>query len=222
MFGAPFTEPDGNCGNLTAANEVDCSYSSVSVEYSHIPNAQTGEIYIIMITNYNEGAGYISLQQVGGAGTTDCSILESLHYQGNQEFCEGEDYTIDGTTIGATSYRGSIYNEATDTYDPIPGETNPVITVNTTGIYQVETDDGDGDTSVDEVEIIFYDIATIETLNDINECVDPSATSININQDTDILGTQDPTEFNITYYNTQAEADAGTGNIPDPTNYPLP
>lgn len=91
----------------------------MSVEDVSIPNAQTGEIYIIMITNYNEGAGYISLQQVGGAGTTDCSILETT-LPGDQEFCEGEDYTIDGTTIGATSYQWSIYNEATDTYDLLP------------------------------------------------------------------------------------------------------
>ena len=214
----PFTEPDGNCDNLTAANTVDCSYSAVSVEDVSIPNAQTGEIYIILITNFNQGAGYISLQQVGGAGTTDCSILDTT-LGDDQELCEGEDYTIDGTTIGATGYQWSIFNETTGEYDPILGETNPVITVNTTGIYQVETNDGDGDTSFDEVEIIFYDIATIETLNDMEDCVTSDITTIDISQDADILGTQDPTEFNITYYNTQAEADAGTGNIPDPTNY---
>ncbi|MDT0295939.1 PKD domain-containing protein, partial [Mesonia ostreae] len=216
----PFTQPDGNCGNLTAGNVVDCSYSAAPIEDVSIPNAQTGEIYIIMITNYNEGVGYISLQQTGGAGNTDCSILDTT-LPDDQELCEGEDYTIDGTTIGATSYQWSIYNEATDTYDPLPGETNPVITVNTTGIYQVETDDGDGDSSFDEVEIIFYDIATIETLNDLEECFTTDITTIDITQDTDILGAQEPAEFNITYYNTQAEADAGTGNIPDPANYPF-
>jgi len=216
----PFTEPEGNCGNLTSANEVDCSYSADEVENITIPNAQIGEIYIIVITNFEQDPGYISLQQTGGAGTTDCSILDTSLGE-DQELCEGETYTIDGTTIGATSYQWSIYNETTGVYDPIPGETNPVITVSTTGIYQVTTEDDDGDVSFDEIEVIFYDIATIETLNNIEECFTPNITTINITQDADILGAQDPTEFNITYYNTQAEADAGTGNIPDPENYPF-
>ena len=39
----PFTSPTGNCGNLTAANTVDCSYSGSATETVTINNAIAGE-----------------------------------------------------------------------------------------------------------------------------------------------------------------------------------
>ena len=43
-----------NCSNLTAANTADCSYSSSYLEDCNIINAQSGEFYIFMITNYSQ------------------------------------------------------------------------------------------------------------------------------------------------------------------------
>ena len=57
-------------GNIT-----DCSYSSYSTETCHILNAQVGEIYILLITNYSQQPGIITFQQTGGTGITNCDIV---------------------------------------------------------------------------------------------------------------------------------------------------
>ncbi|AWA28784.1 hypothetical protein HYN48_01035 [Flavobacterium magnum] len=58
-------------------NIVDCSYSASSVEVLHLPNALSGEYYVVMITNFNGSEGDIKLTQTNygmqGAGTTICS-----------------------------------------------------------------------------------------------------------------------------------------------------
>lgn len=39
------------------------------------PNAIAGETYVIMITNYSNRPGFITFNQTGGSGLTDCSIV---------------------------------------------------------------------------------------------------------------------------------------------------
>ncbi len=71
----PFASLTGACNNLTAGNTVDCSYSTAVNEVVNIPNAQTGEFYLVLITNFSGQPMNISANQTGGAGTTDCSIV---------------------------------------------------------------------------------------------------------------------------------------------------
>src|SRR5690606_27137602 len=54
---------------------TDCSYSSNPTETLTINNALPGQIYIVLITNYDGGAGNISIQQTGGLGTTSCGDI---------------------------------------------------------------------------------------------------------------------------------------------------
>ena len=90
------------CGQLTAANTIACSFSPAAVENFTIPNAQAGEVYVLLITNYDNVPGYIQLQQTnsgaGNAGSTDCSIVNTDNY------CEGEMVDLDATTPSAISY----------------------------------------------------------------------------------------------------------------------
>src|SRR5690606_1039444 len=106
----PFDNFEGNCDNLddcscpnntsgTAnypyGNVIDCSYDPQATETMTIPNAQAGEYYIVLITNYTfvmpGTAGFIMLAQTNlgdtGAGETDCSIFFDL------TACDGETIT---------------------------------------------------------------------------------------------------------------------------------
>lgn len=69
----------GECGNMgnggSGQNVVDCSYSYVSTEYPSITNAQVGEVYVMLITNYANNVQNLTLTQSGGTGATDCSII---------------------------------------------------------------------------------------------------------------------------------------------------
>ena len=71
----PFASPVGNCGNLTASNDVDCSFAPDPIETVTIPNAQVGQYYILLVTNFDGAAGNVTFQQTGGTGATDCALL---------------------------------------------------------------------------------------------------------------------------------------------------
>jgi len=62
------------CGSLPAP--IDCGFSPVtnpSTEVANIPStATTGQIYILLITNYWATAQTITVSQTGGAGSTNC------------------------------------------------------------------------------------------------------------------------------------------------------
>src|SRR5690606_23403420 len=82
----PFTEVP--CAYEDLQQVVDCSYSSSAFEEVEILNAQAGEIYIMMITNYAGTFGtfgYVNLifDEENSTGTFDCSIVE-----GNADYSE--------------------------------------------------------------------------------------------------------------------------------------
>ena len=61
---------------LTCDKVVSCSYSEDPTETCQIPNsAQTGEYYILLITNYSNQHCNINFSKTSGSGTTDCSIM---------------------------------------------------------------------------------------------------------------------------------------------------
>ena len=76
----PYTSPVTPCsGQLTTSKIVSCSFSASALEYPFIPNAQPGEYYIIMVTNFSNQAGYIKITEVNSSttsqGTINCSGL---------------------------------------------------------------------------------------------------------------------------------------------------
>lgn len=77
IFG-PFTDPVTPCnGQLTANNIIACSYSAAAVENAIITNAQPGQFYLLMVTNFSNQSGYIKISEVSGStGAIDCSGLK--------------------------------------------------------------------------------------------------------------------------------------------------
>ena len=73
----PFADPISPCPNgLTSDKVVSCSYSANPTEHCMIPaTAQTGEYYILVITNYSNQACNINFSKVAGSGSTDCTII---------------------------------------------------------------------------------------------------------------------------------------------------
>jgi hypothetical protein len=74
----PYTNPTTPCnGQITPNYIVSCSYSPNNVELPVIPNAQPGQFYLIMVTNYSNSPGYIKITDLGGnsTGGINCSGL---------------------------------------------------------------------------------------------------------------------------------------------------
>jgi hypothetical protein len=94
------------CTELLCNKVVDCSYSMLSVEYCDIPNGQTGQYYMLMITNFSNQPCNIIFSQTGGTGTTDCTILPPP-CSNNSPLCPGQTIQLTATTIGNATYRWS-------------------------------------------------------------------------------------------------------------------
>lgn len=128
----PFTDPIDACENLNPSTSVDCSFSAAAIETFTIPNAQPGEIYIVLITNFNGSAGFISLGQTGGDGGTNCDILcdFDIDLGEDQILCDVPSYEIVTTLTG-----DDITNP---TFEWSTGDTTQNLTVTETGTYTVE------------------------------------------------------------------------------------
>ncbi|MCB0477879.1 MAG: hypothetical protein KDC84_06935, partial [Crocinitomicaceae bacterium] len=66
-----------DCGSMgsPAGEVVDCSFSFTNNEFPTITGAQVGEVYVMLITNYANVTQQIDLQQISGAGATNCNIV---------------------------------------------------------------------------------------------------------------------------------------------------
>lgn len=128
----PFTEVTAACADLNPSTSVDCSFSANAVENLTIPNAQVGEIYIVLITNFSNDPGFISLGQIGGDGDTNCGILCDLELElgDNQSFCDEDSFEIISTLTG------SSIDSATYLWNT--GDTTPNLTVTESGTYTLE------------------------------------------------------------------------------------
>jgi hypothetical protein len=171
----PFTEQEGNCDQLTAANTVDCSYSAAAVEEFTIPNAEAGEFYILLITNFNQSPGYISLTQTNfgepGSGTTNCDIV----FQNQIAGCSGDEIILTATVTEAIFYQWYIFNEVTEEYDIIAGANDPTLEVDTSGLYQVLATQGTENIE-EEFDVNISPVPEIELPDTISLCGVPDVT----------------------------------------------
>ena len=137
----PFASPTGNCSNLTANNEVDCSFSASATETITIPNAVAGQNYIVLITNYSNQAQDIDFNQSGGTGTTNCGILNSG--APSTSICIGAVGTLSATSNiinptyiwapgGETTQSIQVSPSVTSVYTVSISGTNPVTNTQTT------------------------------------------------------------------------------------------
>ena len=98
-------ETQSPCPNgLTSSKVVSCSYSTSAVENCIIPNnAQTGQYYILIITNYSNNSCNISFSKTAGNGTTDCSIMPPL-VSNDGPYCAGQTIQLHANGQTGASY----------------------------------------------------------------------------------------------------------------------
>lgn len=172
----PFSRTDNYCSDeaLSGENIIDCSYEPDPEERMTIADAEEGDIYVVLITNFETQSGYISLQQTNsddeGSGSTDCTILDSA--LGDDLILCGESETVlDGTTEGATSYEWYFFNEGEEEYELIPGENEATLTVDTSGNYRlVVFDELNDETDEDDINVDFYPVPVANEPEDFFVC----------------------------------------------------
>ena len=202
------------CDQLTFDNTVDCSFSGAFIENFTIINAQPGEIYVLLITNFSQQPGFIQLQQTnaGGAnaGATDCSIVNTTN------LCEGDIISLDATTNNAV-----IYEWAKDGV-LLPAETGPVLNnvMAPSATYTAIAYDNGGNILIDfEFIVVFHSVPIAFQPNNILQCDDNNDGVFIFDltmQDVQILGGQNAIQFNITYHTLQADANLGINGLLSP------
>ena len=92
----PFASQTEMCAGLTSTNIVSCSFSIAAVENASIPNAQAGEWYMVLITNFSGLTGVINFNQTNtgqaGSAVTNCNIITAY-----ASACVGGIFSVSGT-----------------------------------------------------------------------------------------------------------------------------
>ncbi len=150
----PFTDPSSPCPNgLTSNKVVSCSYAAAHTEHCLIPaTAQTGEYYILVITNYSNQTTNISFSKVAGTGTTDCGILPPL-VSGGGPYCVGETIYLTAQGQAGATYSWTGPGGFTSTQQ---NPTRPNCTLNMAGVYTCTISVGSQSNSATTEAVVIY------------------------------------------------------------------
>ncbi len=122
------TPAQGCAGTLHA-----CSYSAAPTEIMCIPNAQLCQVYVIMITNFNNNAGTVTFTQTNtGGGTTECFPINTFNYP-QTYYCQSSPNPTPVLAPGAAS--GTYSSTPGLVIDPVTGTIN--LLASTPGNYIV-------------------------------------------------------------------------------------
>ncbi len=156
----PFESLEEACSNLTVENQVQdnimgdgCSYSAAPEEDFGIVGAEEGDIYVLLITNYNGDPGFIQVTQTAGDGSTNCSIVD----QNQTLACEGEEIILTTEYPDQLAYLWSKYNPETDTYETPsddPAWQEASLTVTEGGLYRLQSYNAAGELTTEEFTVI--------------------------------------------------------------------
>ncbi len=156
--------------NQDNTNIIDCSYArtpeeDIFIETFTIPSAQSGEYYMILITNFSDEPGVIQLQQTNlnaaNAGTTDCSILEP-GVGADIATCGEFPVTIEGRFPDAVSYRWRRAEAGTTNFVDVPDPEGgvPFLEVNSPGVYElIGYSDAGRTIEVDRDDLVVLDVS---------------------------------------------------------------
>jgi len=112
----PYSSLAAGCGNpFPSGTPIDCSYSSAASEAVNIPNAQVGQTYILLITNFSNQPGTISFAQTSGTGSADCSFTCGVNLTATPGACNNNLYSVSGNLTVTSGPGVSVPNTGTVT-----------------------------------------------------------------------------------------------------------
>ncbi len=207
----PFSEGDELCGAsaLSASALVACSYSPSATEDFIINNASAGQIYVVLINNYSELPGYISLEQTNlnqpNSGSTDCTIVDILG--DDLTLCEEVPVKLTATNVNATRYEYYVFDNSSNNFVLLSNQTSPDFTVSTSGLYKViAINDTTGLEFNDEVLIEYFENPIATAPNDLVGCSNDPTAIFDLAQVYNEI-TQDPQNgnflFELNFYRSQ-------------------
>ena len=228
----PFSNNPDN-GFYPFGNIVDCSYSGAATENLTIDNAIPGEIYMLLVTNFSNDPGSITIEQTNTSGTGNGTIEAeiSVELTSNEAVVENTPEVRFGFNVDKIEVCGfpSVTIEAdspfADTYVwykdgfAISGETSPTLVVTESNNYQVIAyDDQCGDDATSQyLDVFIYNESPTIVAQNITLCDGPESDGsedFDLDALTTTLGLG--TDFTVSYYTTTNDANQAINAVASP------
>ena len=105
----PFTSQTDGCTQIGATpatiTPISCSFSTAALETITIPNAQVGQWYVVLITNFNGSPGTITFNSTtGNVGSTNCNIVCNTTASNNGPACVSGSFNLTSTAITGSTF----------------------------------------------------------------------------------------------------------------------
>lgn len=210
---------------------VDCSPSPSYIEQLTINNAVEGQIYAVLISNWDGVQGFIKLEQTNigeeGAGSTNCDFMCTVDLGEDLVICNENSYVLNaevssegnGEITAIRWYKDNVLMDPT-IYNSL------TIAINTDGVYkiEIEREQCEEDIIQDEVWIRFvqsFDINLIPTEFIVCDIDNDQIQNVNFNLfEQGFLNAITSQNYNVKYYLTENEA-IGNLNQINPATYTL-
>jgi gliding motility-associated-like protein len=226
--GIPSNNYTGPC------NLIDASYNPTFNETIHIPNAQVGEIYLLLVTNYstNPTQGTYTINQtnssVPGAGQISCNVVCGVDLGPNRLFCSSSvsSYTLTAnfnqapTTSGTPTYTWYLYNGTSFVQQTTTTVNSLLITQE--GIWKVSVvRPGCSDLAEDDIEIRFDSPPVLNNPANMDAPVGACSHTFDLTQNQAALTAPAlPSNYVIRYYLDENDCSLGNSNyILNPSSF---
>jgi len=237
--------PNNNLGNICNSlsgfpgstytgpcNLVDASYSSTFNETIHIPNAQVGQVYLLLVTNFSGQAGTYTINQTNatapGAGQISCDIVCGVDLGPDRLFCDANVTSLNlvanfnqaPTAVGSPVYSWYLYNGTTYVLQTTTTVNN--LTVTQDGLWKVSVlRPGCSDVAEDDIEVRFDAPPVLNNATNLDAPVGVCSHTFNLTQNEAALTAPTlPSNYTIHYYLSEDDCLAGNSNfITNPTSF---
>ena len=140
-------------GVYPMGNIVDCCYCISATESLQINNAQPGQIYLLLLTNYKNVPAYISFKKGGGSATTTCDIINN----NTITLCEGDTLRLEASTAAGITYQYWKKEDDNSYTDYGSEQIIPNVTADYAGLYlreKINDITGNAEGGIDSVFVI--------------------------------------------------------------------
>ena len=224
--GIPSNNYTGPC------NLVDASYNSTFNETIHIPNAQVGEVYMLLVTNFSGQAGTYTINQTNaaapGSGQVSCNVVCGVTLGPDQLFCSSTitQYTLRAnfnqapTSVGSPTYSWYFYNGTSYVLQTTTTVNN--YTTSQEGFWKVRvTRPGCSDVAEDDIELRFDAPPNPNTPNNLLAPVGACQHTFDLTTiETALTAPILPSNYVIRYYLNENDCFIGNSNyIQTPSAY---